>query len=181
MSESNRQRKCIFFDRDGIVNVRAFPGYIERWEDFELLPEFPQVLRKVRALGYEAVIITNQRGVGRGIMTQEAVDRIHANLQSVLEEQHGVALLDIVCCPHLRDACTCRKPQPGMLLEAATRHDLDLAASWMIGDTESDVEAGRRAGCRSLLVADRPGETVATVRLASMQELLARIEDILAV
>ncbi|NQU41171.1 MAG: HAD family hydrolase [Lentisphaerae bacterium] len=180
MSAAGGKRKCVFLDRDGIVNERTYPGYIERWEDFRMLAPFPDVLRKVRAMGYVAVIITNQRGVGLGSMTQEAVDRIHANLRAQLKKEHGVELLDIICCPHLCDACSCRKPQPGMLLDAARRHGLDLSASWMIGDNESDVEAGRRAGCRTVLVAEAPADTVATICLPSMEELAVRIEDILA-
>ena len=173
-------KRCVFLDRDGIVNVRAIPGYIETWDDFELLPPFPEVLRQVRAMGFVAVIITNQRGVARGIMTREAVDRIHANLRALLQAEHGVELLDVMVCPHEKASCECRKPQPKLLLDAAARHDIDLAASWMIGDTESDVEAGRRAGCRTILVSDKPGDTVATQRVASMRDLAVQIKDILA-
>lgn len=173
-------RKCVFFDRDGIVNVPPGPGYVERWEDFQLMPEFPDVLRKVQAMGYVVVIVTNQRGVARGIMTQAEVDRIHANLRMVLERDHGLQLLDIVCCPHEKDSCACRKPQPGMLLDAAERHGLDLGASWMIGDRESDIEAGRRAGCRTIRVSDDPGESLATVCVASMAVLASQMQDLLA-
>ncbi|MDP6630031.1 MAG: HAD family hydrolase [Kiritimatiellia bacterium] len=172
-------KKCVFLDRDGIVNRRVMDGYVESWEGFELLPEFPELLRKVSAMGYVAVIITNQRGVARGIMSREAVDAIHASLKVMLEHDFGLHLLDVMVCPHERDSCTCRKPQPRMILDAAEKHGIDLASSWMIGDTESDVEAGRRAGCRSILVSDEPVETVASVRLASMRELVWRIEELL--
>jgi histidinol-phosphate phosphatase family protein len=173
-------KKCVFLDRDGIINVRVMDGYVESWDAFEMLPEFPELLRKVSELGYVAVVITNQRGVARGIMSREAVDEIHAHLKETLERDHGLQLLDVMVCPHERDTCTCRKPQPKMILDAAARHGIDLAASWMIGDTESDVEAGRRAGCRTILVSDDAGETVATERVASMRELVWRIEELLA-
>ena len=173
-------KRCVFFDRDGIVNVRVVDGYVESWDGFDLLPEFPEVLRKVSAMGYVAVVITNQRGVARGIMSREAVDEIHTNLNALLERDHGVRLLDVMVCPHEKDSCRCRKPQPTMLIDAATKHGIDLVASWMIGDTESDVEAGRRAGCRTILVSAEPGETVATVRVGGLAELVDRIEDLLA-
>lgn len=173
-------KKCVFLDRDGIINVRALPGYIASWDDFEILPAFPELLRRVSNVGYVAVVVTNQRGVARGIMTREAVDEIHANLNVRLAQEHGLRLLDIMVCPHEKDVCTCRKPHPGMLREAAAVHDIDLATSWMIGDTESDVEAGRRAGCRTILVADGSAPTAATVRVASLRQLVRRIEELLA-
>ncbi|MCX7590529.1 MAG: HAD family hydrolase [Kiritimatiellae bacterium] len=144
--------KCVFFDRDGIVNRRPGSGYVERWDDFHLLPGFVTVLRTVRLAGYQAVIVTNQRGVARGIMTRSAVEEIHRNLQTLLAGRFGLRLLDILYCPHDEGECQCRKPRPGMLLEAARRHRVDLKRSWMVGDSESDVEAGRRAGCRTVLV-----------------------------
>lgn len=173
-------KKCVFLDRDGIVNVRVFDGYVESWDAFQMLPEFPELLRKVAALGYVAIVITNQRGVARGIMTRESVDDIHANLKATLEQDYGLDLLDVMVCPHEKDSCTCRKPQPKMILDAAAKHGIDLAASWMIGDTESDVEAGRRAGCRTILVSDELDDTVANERVGSMRELVWRIEELLA-
>jgi D-glycero-D-manno-heptose 1,7-bisphosphate phosphatase len=167
---------CVFFDRDGIVNVSPGPGYVERWEDFHLVPEFPAVLRAVLARGYAAVIVTNQRGVALGTMSAGTVEDIHARLRAVLREQHGVDVRDILYCPHERDTCTCRKPQPGMLLEAASRYGLDLAASWMVGDHARDVEAGRRAGCRTILVGGVPGAAGENIRVADMGALLERIE-----
>jgi histidinol-phosphate phosphatase family protein len=176
---SEMKKKCVFLDRDGIVNTRVMDGYVESWDGFELLPEFPELLRKVSAMGYVAVVITNQRGVARGIMSRQAVDDIHANLKAMLEHDFGLHLLDVMLCPHERDSCTCRKPQPKMILDAAAKHGIDLALSWMIGDTESDVEAGRRAGCRTILVSDEALETVASARVASMRELVWRIEELL--
>ncbi len=173
-------KTCVFLDRDGIVNARVMDGYVEAWDGFELLPEFPELLRKVRAMGYVAIVITNQRGVARGIMSRQAVDDIHTSLKALLKHDFGLDLLDVMVCPHEKDACNCRKPQPRMILDAAEKHGIDLAASWMIGDTESDVEAGRRAGCRTILVSAESGETVATARVSSMRELVRRIEELLA-
>ena len=172
-------RKCVFFDRDGIVNRSPGPGYVERWEDFELLPEFVDVLRRVTDRGYAAVIVTNQRGVARGIIGRETVEDMHAKLRALLSHAHGLELLDILYCPHEVGACECRKPRPGMLLEAARRHGLDLAASWMIGDQETDVETGRNAGCRTVRVAPEGTGTKADCRVRDLHELAVRIPELL--
>jgi len=171
--------KCVFFDRDGIVNRSPGPGYVERWEDFHLLPEFVAILKIVRRLGFHAVIVTNQRGVALGKMTAETVEDIHARLRALLRHEHGLELLDILYCPHDRDACECRKPKPGMLLEAARRHRLHLASSWMVGDSASDVEAGRSAGCRTIRVGDGTGGAESDVRVKDMAALKSSIVRIL--
>jgi len=173
-------RKCVFFDRDGIVNESPEPGgYVERWEDFKLLPQFVRVLRRVVAAGCAAVVVTNQRGVARGIVPLGEVERIHRNLREQLRTRHGLELVDILCCPHHEGVCECRKPRPGMLLEAARRHGIDLAASWMVGDSESDVEAGHRAGCRAVRVNSGAEPSTADLRVASLAELEERIGEIL--
>lgn len=172
-------RKCVFFDRDGIVNKYPGPGYLERWEDFVLLPDFVAVLKTVRDLAFEAVIITNQQGVAKGIVKLEEVERIHANLAALLRDKHGLALLDIMCCPHREGECNCRKPSPEMLLAAARKHGIDLGASWMIGDNEKDVEAGRRAGCRTVFVGPADKGKEADFHVKTMAELQTRIARIL--
>lgn len=171
-------KRGVFFDRDGIVNRSPGPGYVQRWEDFHLMPDFPAVLRAVRNAGYEAIVVTNQRGVARGLMTAAAVDAIHERLAARLQEEFGLRLLDILCCPHGDGQCECRKPQPGMLLAAAARHDIDLARSWMVGDSERDIEAGRRAGCRTVRVGGSGEPTQADYRvddLAELERLLRRL------
>jgi D-glycero-D-manno-heptose 1,7-bisphosphate phosphatase len=169
-------RPCVFLDRDGIVNrPPTLDRYVRRWEEFELLPEFLDVLRLVSKRGYEAVVVTNQKGIATGHMSQEDVDLIHRNLRSLVE-QNGLKLLDIVVCPSADDKHPHRKPNPGMLIDTARRHDLDLARSWMVGDHESDVEAGRRAGCKTVLVAPTDRPTAANFRVANVSELIALLE-----
>lgn len=169
MSDMN---KCVFFDRDGIVNqAPPHPGYIERWSDFHLIPEFVDVAKFVIERGYLIAIATNQRAVSRKIMTQEVLDEIHDNLICLLKKEHGIEFLDIYCCTHERDSCGCRKPRPGMLLQAADDHGIDLSLSWMIGDNETDVNAGIRAGCKTILVCDEPAETEADITVDNMREL----------
>lgn len=166
------KKACVFFDRDGIVNVSPGPGrYVERVEDFHLQPEFLAALRVVRRRGYEAAIITNQRGVARGRMTMETVELIHGHLRADLARA-GLSLLDIFVCTDEDDRAPRRKPNPGMLLEAAAKHHLDLAASWMVGDQERDVEAGRRAGCRTVFVGSAP-PPAADYTVADMDQLAA--------
>ena len=175
-TEPGHLRPAVFFDRDGIVNRSPGPGYVERWEDFHLLPEFVEALRLVTARGYEAVIVTNQRGVGRGVMRAEELVRIHDHLLAALRLE-GLGVRDIYVCTAVDDADPRRKPNPGMLLEAARDHQLDLSRSWMIGDSEKDIEAGLRAGCRTVRVSppDRPtGAHDRVDDMAQLVEFLAR-------
>jgi D-glycero-D-manno-heptose 1,7-bisphosphate phosphatase len=167
-------KRCVFFDRDGIVNRSPGPGWVERWEDFHLLPEFAAVARSVMALGYEVAIITNQRGVALGVLSEETLSEMHRRLNDVLISQ-GVSLLGIYICPHERDSCACRKPLPGLFLRAAEEHDIDLSASWMIGDKETDVVAGRNATCRAILVNSDTEGSQADHCVADMSELQSQI------
>ena len=175
MTSPASTKPCVFFDRDGIVNRSPGPGYVERVEDFHLLPEFVAALRVVQRKGYEAVIITNQRGVGKGLMSRATLDAIHEHLRDLLGRE-GLSLRDIYFCSELDRAHPMLKPQPGMILQAARDHGLDLARSWMIGDNEKDVIAGQRAGCRTLLVGEGGAPTVAEFRLPSMAGVAAFLE-----
>ena len=170
-------RKCVFFDRDGIVNVPPpkEKRYVLHWEDFHLMPEFVEALRVVHAKGYVAIIVTNQAGIGKGRMSQEALDQIHDHMLKLLR-QHGVDLLDIMFCTSPDDQHPNRKPNPGMILDAVARHQLDLARSWMVGDQERDVVAGKRAGCKTVLVHDGDKPTVADHRLTGISQLRAFLE-----
>lgn len=174
------QKKCVFFDRDGIVNESPGAGkYVLSWNDFRLIPEFPECLRVVQRRGYEAAIVTNQRAVALGLLRADQVEAIHQRLRDLLKREYGLSLLDIVYCPHNTGECSCRKPEPGMLLAIAARHDVDLRQSWMAGDTEGDVEAGRRAGCRTIRVGSPTAVSLADVRVDTLQALPARLESLL--
>lgn len=163
--------RCVFFDRDGIVNTSPGPGYVEKLQDFHIEPAFLQAAQIVDGKGYGVAIATNQRGVARGIMSRKTLDEIHEFLTAQLK-QIAVPLLGIYCCTHERNTCTCRKPQPGLLLQAAEEHDIDLSESWMIGDNETDIEAGRRAGCKTILVAPKKDvNTRATHVIANLADL----------
>jgi histidinol-phosphate phosphatase family protein len=168
---------CVFLDRDGIVNERPPDAerYVLNWESFRLLPDFPAVLRVIRDKGYPAILVSNQRGVGRGLMSEQVLREIHDRLRARLREDR-LELLDVFYCPSDDDRHPDRKPQPGMLLKAARRHRLDLARSWMIGDTETDVEAGRRAGCRTIRVAPGRPPSRADHQVETLAELARFLE-----
>ncbi len=145
--------RAVFLDRDGVIN-RRFPDveYVRDPSQFELLPGVGEALRTLQDLGYRLVVVTNQRGIGRGFMTEEDLGRVHAYMERLLKE-YGVSLSAIYFCPHDVDArCSCRKPEPGMILAAVRDLKIDLASSYMIGDSESDTLAGRRAGARTVRV-----------------------------
>lgn len=150
-------RPAILLDRDGtVVHARHYPS---RPEELVLYDGLTDGLAEMKAAGYALVLITNQSGIARGIFTIDALHRMHDRLCADLAAA-GAALDGIFFCPHHTDGnlpayaidCDCRKPRPGMLLQAARDLDLDLDRSWFVGDILDDVEAGNRAGCRTLLV-----------------------------
>ena len=142
--------KAVFLDRDGVINERAAPHqYITRWEDFRFLPGVPRAIRALNEAGYLVLIATNQRGVARGMTTMEAVDDIHRRMGEALAEA-GAHVDGIYVCPHDYGQCTCRKPEIGLFLQAERDFPIDGEASWMVGDSDTDVEAGRRYGVRTI-------------------------------
>jgi len=171
-------RRCVFFDRDGVVNRVPDPErYVTGWDRFHLLPAFVESLKRVCERGYAAVIVTNQQGVGKGETPRESVEEIHRRLRAELAQQ-GLELLDIFYCPHLAaEGCDCRKPKPGMLRAAAEKHGIDLSASWMVGDQEHDIAAGHAAGCRCIRVGGGP--TAAERQIAAIEALPALLDKLL--
>lgn len=144
-------RAAVFLDRDGVINkapVHAgVPTAPTALADVELLPGVPEALQALREAGYLLIVATNQPDVARGRCDRAAVEAIHDHLRAVL------SLDEIRACFHDDvDACGCRKPAPGLLLEAAERLGISLSASWMVGDRWRDIEAGRQAGVRTLFV-----------------------------
>jgi D-glycero-D-manno-heptose 1,7-bisphosphate phosphatase len=144
-------RPAVFLDRDGVVN-RTFirdgtPYPPVSLQDLEILPNVPEALSALRARGYSLVVVTNQPDVARGTASRETVDSIHERLRSELD------LDAILACYHDdADECDCRKPRPGLLFRAARDLGIDLSSSFMVGDRWRDVEAGRRAGCRTFFI-----------------------------
>jgi histidinol-phosphate phosphatase family protein len=143
-------RHAVFFDRDGVVNVFPGPGkFVLCWEMFSFMPGVPEQLARLRQHDFFLALITNQSGVGRGLMELDALHDIHGRMQGELGEQ---AFDAIYFCPHHPDeSCGCRKPSPSMIQQACREHDLDPAQSFVIGDSGRDIEMGRAAGCRTVL------------------------------
>jgi D-glycero-D-manno-heptose 1,7-bisphosphate phosphatase len=143
--------QAIFLDRDGVLN-RERADYVKCWEEFELLPGVLPALARLAALQRPVLVITNQSGIGRGRMSRAAVDEIHRRLQVLVQGQGG-RIDAFYVCPHRPDeGCGCRKPQPGLLLQAAQDFGLDLGQCLMIGDALTDYQAAVAAGCACCLV-----------------------------
>src|ERR671921_2768763 len=156
--------KAVFLDRDGTLIANRHYGSDP--DEIELLDGVVEGLCKLREAGYRLVLVSNQSGVARGYFGEAEVARMHHQLQRMLDT-HGAALDGLEYCPHHPEGtvspyaveCSCRKPAPGMLRRAARKHGVNLSASWMVGDIKDDVEAGRRAGARAILVGPEPSPT----------------------
>ena len=137
-------QKALFLDRDGVINEDA--GYVYRREDFVFKDGIFEALREFAQAGYALVVVTNQSGIGRGYYTQKHFDELCGFMLDELAKEGG-KIEKIYFCPHAPEAlCSCRKPKPGMLIKAANELNIDLARSIMIGDKDSDVQAGQSAG-----------------------------------
>ena len=170
--------KAVFLDRDGVINRKAAPGgYITAWESFEFLPEVVEAVALINEAGFQAIVVTNQRCVAKGLITPRQLDAIHERMCKELARL-GATIEAVYYCPHEIEAgCACRKPAPGLLLSAARDCDIDLAQSWMIGDSEIDAAAGKAAGCSTVRLTN--GESDATDADLTATSLLAAIQQIL--
>lgn len=154
-------QKAVFLDRDGTIN--RYVGFLRKEDEFELLPGVAEAIGKINASGYLAVVVTNQPVIARGEVTVPELQNIHNKMETLLGYE-GVFIDAIYYCPHhphkgyegevpeLKIECDCRKPKPGMLVQAARDLNIDLSASWMVGDGENDIKAGLTAGCRTVLI-----------------------------
>jgi D-glycero-D-manno-heptose 1,7-bisphosphate phosphatase len=150
-------KRAVFLDRDGTVNAER--EYLHRPEDFEFIPGAPQAIRLLNDAGFCVIVVTNQSGIARGFYDEAALERLHRYMDGELA-RFGARVDAYYFCPHhprhgtgaYTRECACRKPLPGMLVQAAADLAIDLAESWIIGDKLADVEAGLRAGCHAILV-----------------------------
>ena len=158
-----RDQAAVFLDRDGTINEEV--GYLDRLEKLRLIPGSAGAIRRLNAAGFKTVVVTNQAGIARGFFDEPFLTTLHARLDELLRAE-GAFLDGFYICPHhategqgayLR-ACDCRKPAPGLLLRAVKELRLDPRRSFMVGDTLKDVEAGVRAGVRTILVRTGHGE-----------------------
>ena len=156
----NKQR-AVFLDRDGTIN--KYVGFLRNIDEFRLLPGVAEAIRAINESGYLAIVITNQPVIARGEVTCEQLQEIHSKMETLLGTK-GAYLDAIYYCPHhpdkgfegeipeLKCDCNCRKPKPGLLIRAAEDFNIDLRNSWMVGDGENDIKAGKAAGCRTALI-----------------------------
>src|SRR5579859_1745092 len=147
--------RAVFLDRDGVINRKALEGqYVTRWDEMQFLPGVTTAIGLLNWAGYRVIVVTNQRCVAKGLLTTAALESLHQRMRDALSAA-GAKLDAIYYCPHERlPECGCRKPAPGMLVAAAEAYKLELARCWMIGDSESDVAAGRNAGCKTAQLLD---------------------------
>lgn len=148
-----QSKKTIFLDRDGVISKRPPRGeYIKSWNDFEFLPGAVEALKILSQEGYRIFFISNQAGIGRGIMKEEDLNLIYSKLKEELQN-NGIEIAGFYYCPHeMNEDCDCRKPKPGLLLKAAKDYNINLRKSVFIGDEERDLLAGNAAGCKTILV-----------------------------
>jgi len=156
---SNKQ-KAVFLDRDGTIN--KYVGFLRNIEEFELVPGIAETIKKINKSGYLAIVITNQPVIARGEVSWQELYEIHNKMETLLGEE-GAYVDDIFICPHHPDKgfkgerieykikCDCRKPEPGLILKAAEKYNIDLANSYMVGDSENDMLAGMKAGCQTYM------------------------------
>lgn len=143
--------KAVFLDRDGVINEDR-DDYVKNVHELKIFPQVPDVVRKLNDAGYPVFVISNQQGVARGIIAEQNLYAIQNEISRQVEAAGG-KIGGFYYCTHLSsENCFCRKPKPGMLTRAAREHDIDLAQSFMIGDSEKDVVAGGSVGCRTVLV-----------------------------
>jgi D-glycero-D-manno-heptose 1,7-bisphosphate phosphatase len=166
---------AFFLDRDGTLNVEK--GYIRNVEDLELIPGVAQAVKQLNDAGILAILTTNQTGAARGFYDLTHIHALNARLQELLKQEADAHLDAVFYCPHLEKgtveefakACTCRKPETGMILDAAKQFaQIDLAHSYVLGDKASDVEFGKNAGCKSVLLKTGYGERVLAGKYQSL-------------
>lgn len=157
---SNKQ-KAVFLDRDGTIN--KYIGFLRNIDEFELLDGVCEAIKKINQSGYLAIVVTNQPVIARGEVSYEELQEIHNKMETLLGNE-GAYVDAIYYCPHhphkgyegevpeLKIDCECRKPKPGMLLQAAKDYNIDLSQSWMVGDSDNDIQAGEAAGCKTVML-----------------------------
>lgn len=170
MAES--PRKCLFFDRDGVVNQAIDQPYVTRWSEFRYMPGIKEVLLAAKEAGYFTVLITNQQGVAKGLMTEAELEEIHGRMQREL----GPGAFDGIKAATGGADDPRRKPSPTMILEAAEEWGIDLAQSWMVGDDDRDMQAAHAAGLRGIrLLGDKPVRAPSERQVSDHAELLRLI------
>ena len=163
---------ALMLDRDGVIN-RELGRAVLRWEEFEFLPAARDALRRLAQLPVPILVLSNQSAIGRGWVRAETVDKIHARMILDIHSAGG-RIDDVVICPHApEEGCPCRKPQPGLLLRTAAKHQFDLRRAVMVGDSYGDVQAAQAVGATPVMV--RSGHAIPPEVLALLQRQSVRV------
>ena len=145
--------KTVFVDRDGVINQER-SDYVKSISELEIYPNVAKNIKLLKDAGFLVVVITNQSAVNRGIVTPEMINQIHNSIQDHLKK-YGTFLDGFYYCPHTpNENCNCRKPKSGLLEKAILELNIDLNSSWMIGDSDSDIEAADSIGCKAIKISD---------------------------
>jgi D-glycero-D-manno-heptose 1,7-bisphosphate phosphatase len=155
--------RFVLLDRDGVINRRIISGYVSRWGEFVFLPGALEALRLLNEKNYQVIVVSNQAGVGKGLMSAADLDEV--TLRFIAEvEAHGGRILSVYYCTHrAEDGCECRKPKPGLLRRAQAEHHFDFERTFLVGDTESDLRAAHAAGCPAIMVSGTPVSALETL------------------
>jgi len=148
--------RFVLLDRDGVINRRIMSGYVTRWADFVFLPGALEALRLLKEKNHQVIVVSNQAGVGKGLMTPSDLEEITRRFVAEVEGQGGRILAVYYCTHRAEDGCECRKPKPGLLRRAQAEHRFNLERTFLIGDTESDLLTAHAAGCPAIMVSNRP-------------------------
>jgi D-glycero-D-manno-heptose 1,7-bisphosphate phosphatase len=156
---------AVFLDRDGTINVRLVDDYVTRPADLVLLPGAAEAVAEIVRSGHKVVVVTNQRGISLGRMTETDLKAVHDHMEQLVSRATGGTFTGIIYCPHDRGVCECRKPKPGMLREASLRWpDIELSESVLIGDSASDVAAATAAGMQAMRIGVDAPDLLTAVR-----------------
>lgn len=177
------KQKAVFLDRDGTIN--EYVGFLRSTDEFVLLLGVAEAIKKINESGFLCIVVTNQPVIARGEVTADELDEIHNKMETLLGLE-GCYVDAIYYCPHhphkgyegevpeLKINCECRKPKPGMLLRAAADFNIDLERSWMVGDGENDIEAGKNAGCKTAYIKREEIEVEADMTVESLLEFVEK-------
>ena len=144
-------KRYVFLDRDGVINKDS-PDYVKNWSEFEFLPKSLDAIRLLTENKFTVIVITNQSIINRKMASLDDLEFTHSMMKKTVSEAGG-EIKDIFFCPHKpEDYCACRKPEPGLILEASVKYSIDTEDSVMIGDSAKDIECARRAGCRHAIL-----------------------------
>ncbi len=165
MTGTDKKNRAVFLDRDGTINEDV--GYLSRLEDLKIYENAAEAIRLIKQKGFLAIVITNQSGVARGFFSEDFIVTVHNKINEYLKA-HGTSLDALYYCPHhprygneqYRKECSCRKPQPGLLIKAAEDLDIDLKNSYVIGDMPRDMDIARRVGAKGVMVRTGYGRNV---------------------